>query len=179
MKRLTLNLVKNHVIIKDEDDIELRWKEYQLLRLLCLKTPGIVTREDIVNLVWSGTYCNDNTINQTIRTLRGKINDESRQIIITAPRVGYLINKNNVDIHYEFVTNETKKSSAVDSSNFEYHTLISSLPKKEPNIPLDDTLNTHKYKKMFNDINIVSSIVVNRTTIILVLFLSSFAFSLG
>ncbi|WP_073970410.1 winged helix-turn-helix domain-containing protein [Serratia ficaria] len=179
MKRLTLNLVKNHVGIKDEDDIELRWKEYQLLRLLCLKTPSIVTREDIVNIVWSGTYCNENTINQTIRTLRGKINDESRQIIITVPRVGYLINKNHVGIHYELVTNETKKSSAVDSSNIDHHSLASSLPKKEPNAPLDDTLNTHTYKKMLNDINTVNSIVVNRTTIILVLFLSTFAFSLG
>lgn len=83
----------NHLDVKIEPNIHnrLRWKEYQILNLLIQNSPAPVTRAELVNQIWKGTYCSDSTINQTIKSIRQKIGDENHNIIKTIPRIGYII----------------------------------------------------------------------------------------
>jgi DNA-binding winged helix-turn-helix (wHTH) protein len=89
----------------------LRWKEYQFLCLLIEKSPLILTRAEIVSGIWQGTYCSDATINQTIRSIRIKIEDEGHNIIKTIPRIGYKIDNADIfkiekDSYYDEIDNE-------------------------------------------------------------------------
>ncbi|HHR0782477.1 TPA: winged helix-turn-helix domain-containing protein, partial [Serratia marcescens] len=71
------------------EKFRLRWKEYQILSLLVARSPELVTRTEIIENIWKGTYCSDSTINQTIKSIRQKISDGEHTLIRTIPRLGY------------------------------------------------------------------------------------------
>lgn len=86
--------IKNlDVFIPPNEISHLRWKEYQILSLLFARSPELVTRAEIIENIWKGTYCSDSTINQTIKSIRQKIGDEDHVLIKTIPRVGYKIDR--------------------------------------------------------------------------------------
>ncbi|NDL62586.1 winged helix-turn-helix domain-containing protein [Acerihabitans arboris] len=91
--KLTQPITINHLEVKIAPDIHnrLRWKEYQILNLLIQNSPAVVTRAELVNQIWKGTYCSDSTINQTIKSIRQKLGDDNHDIIKTIPRIGYII----------------------------------------------------------------------------------------
>ncbi|MVZ10565.1 helix-turn-helix domain-containing protein, partial [Enterobacteriaceae bacterium 8376wG6] len=73
------------------EKFRLRWKEYQILSLLVARSPELVTRTEIIENIWKGTYCSDSTINQTIKSIRQKISDTEHTLIRTIPRLGYKV----------------------------------------------------------------------------------------
>ncbi|MEL5689472.1 winged helix-turn-helix domain-containing protein [Serratia sp. TSA_130.2] len=73
------------------EKFRLRWKEYQILSLLVARSPELVTRTEIIENIWKGTYCSDSTINQTIKSIRQKISDSEHTLIRTIPRLGYKV----------------------------------------------------------------------------------------
>nr|WP_255326651.1 helix-turn-helix domain-containing protein [Serratia ureilytica] len=77
----------------------LRWKEYQILSLLVARSPELVTRTEIIENIWKGTYCSDSTINQTIKSIRQKISDSEHTLIRTIPRLGYKV-ENQAAFHF-------------------------------------------------------------------------------
>lgn len=86
--------IKNlDVFIPPNEISHLRWKEYQILSLLFSRSPELVTRTEIIENIWKGTYCSDSTINQTIKSIRQKIGDDDHVLIKTIPRVGYKIDR--------------------------------------------------------------------------------------
>ncbi|WP_413728525.1 winged helix-turn-helix domain-containing protein [Sodalis sp. RH19] len=91
--KLTQPITINHLDVTIAPNIHsrLRWKEYQILNLLIQNSPAAVTRAELVNQIWKGTYCSDSTINQTIKSIRQKLGDENHDIIKTIPRIGYII----------------------------------------------------------------------------------------
>ncbi|WP_025245801.1 winged helix-turn-helix domain-containing protein [Candidatus Sodalis pierantonius] len=100
--KLTETITIDNLDVKVAPDLQtrLRWKEYQILRLLVENSPKAVTRGEFVNRIWKGTYCSDSTINQTIKSIRKKIGDKEHEIIKTVPRVGYIIEeKHRLDMH--------------------------------------------------------------------------------
>ncbi|KAA8996981.1 helix-turn-helix domain-containing protein [Affinibrenneria salicis] len=91
------------VIIPSGEKSHLRWKEYQILSLLIARSPELVTRTEIIENTWKGTYCSDSTINQTIKSIRQKIGDSEHTLIRTIPRLGYKIENQEV---FHFTTEE-------------------------------------------------------------------------
>ncbi|MEB6336463.1 transcriptional regulator [Serratia rhizosphaerae] len=88
-KRITIRNL--NVLIPSRKSTRLRWKEYQILSLLVANSPELVTRTEIIESIWKGTYCSDSTINQTIKSIRQKIGDSEHTIIRTIPRLGYKV----------------------------------------------------------------------------------------
>ena len=62
---------------KDNGEINLPRKEFQLLQLLMSKPGRVFTRDEIMNKVWgTETIVGDRTIDVHIRKLREKIGDD-------------------------------------------------------------------------------------------------------
>jgi DNA-binding winged helix-turn-helix (wHTH) protein len=87
------------VLIPSRKKSRLRWKEYQILSLLVAKSPELVSRSEIIENIWKGTYCSDSTINQTIKSIRQKIGDTEHTLIRTIPRLGYKV-ENKAVFHF-------------------------------------------------------------------------------
>ncbi|WP_024910189.1 winged helix-turn-helix domain-containing protein [Chania multitudinisentens] len=91
------------VLIPSRKKSRLRWKEYQILSLLVARSPELVSRSEIIENIWKGTYCSDSTINQTIKSIRQKIGDNGHTIIRTIPRLGYKVENKAI---FHFITEE-------------------------------------------------------------------------
>ncbi len=71
-------------------EIELTAKEYELLEYFVLNAGTVITREDILESVWSGQHGGDsNVIEVFVHHLRNKIGDRDNRIIQTVRGVGY------------------------------------------------------------------------------------------
>nr|WP_232093702.1 helix-turn-helix domain-containing protein [Serratia ureilytica] len=105
LRKLKVNLDKRikirnlDVLTPAGEKFRLRWKEYQILSLLVARSPELVTRTEIIENIWKGTYCSDSTINQTIKSIRQKISDSEHTLIRTIPRLGYKV-ENQAAFHF-------------------------------------------------------------------------------
>ena len=83
------------VIIRENQEIELTYTEFEILKLLA-KHPGIMfSREQIYDIVWKESYSSDyNIVMSPVRKIREKIEDNpSKPIYIqTVWGVGYKLN---------------------------------------------------------------------------------------
>lgn len=88
---VTLDL-GTRVVHKNQKQLELRYKEFELLSLLMLKAGQVVTRAEIFDVVWGTDWLGDmRTLDVHIRWLREKLeNDPGRPYYIQTVRgVGY------------------------------------------------------------------------------------------
>jgi DNA-binding response OmpR family regulator len=70
--------------------VDLRFKEYELLRLLAASPGRVFTREALLNQIWSYDYLGGTrTVDVHIRRLRSKIEDAEHSFIETIWNVGY------------------------------------------------------------------------------------------
>ncbi len=85
-----LTLDENSHVVKEGDrQIELTYKEYELLSLLLKHQGRVYSREQILDLIWGHDYDGENrTVDVHIRTLRAKLGD-SANLIKTVRGVGY------------------------------------------------------------------------------------------
>lgn len=87
---LTLNDEKRKVSI-DDKDIDLTYKEYELLRYMLINRGIVLTREQIMDMVWGTDFLGESrTLDMHIKTLRKKLG-EYGVIIKTIRNVGYII----------------------------------------------------------------------------------------
>ncbi len=71
------------------EEIELTFKEYELLRFFMTNTGIVLSRESIMNSVWGTEYIGESrTVDMHIKTLRKKMK-EAGNYIITVRNVGY------------------------------------------------------------------------------------------
>lgn len=97
---LTLGEIKldseKHLVTVGEEQCELTYKEYQLLKLL-MKNAGIVTtRQVILDRVWGTDFEGESrTLDMHIKTLRQKLKDQG-STIKTVRNVGYIMNIKDV-----------------------------------------------------------------------------------
>lgn len=91
IKEVTLSL-ENRTVRKGPKNLELRYKEFELLSLLMLKAGQVVTRAEIFDVVWGTDWLGDmRTLDVHIRWLREKLEDDpgDPQYIQTVRGVGY------------------------------------------------------------------------------------------
>lgn len=88
---LTINCDTRDVM-RDGEKIELTYKEFELLKLLMENTDRVMTRAELLNLVWGIDFEGETrTLDMHIRTLRQKLGDdaENPRYIHTVRGVGY------------------------------------------------------------------------------------------
>lgn len=112
-KRITIRNL--NVLIPSRKSTRLRWKEYQILSLLVANSPELVTRAEIIESIWKGTYCSDSTINQTIKSIRQKIGDSDHTIIRTIPRLGYKVENRAI---FNFLSDDSPDDEPILDSGY-------------------------------------------------------------
>lgn len=87
-KNLEIDVVR-HVCLANGVQIELTYKEYELLKLFMSNIGIVMSRDSIMNSVWGFDYVGESrTIDMHIKTLRKKLGDAG-VYIITVRNVGY------------------------------------------------------------------------------------------
>ena len=77
------------ICLVDEENVELTFKEYELLRMFLFNLGIVLTREIIMETVWGTDFAGESrTVDMHIRTLRKKLK-EAGSLIITVRNVGY------------------------------------------------------------------------------------------
>lgn len=85
----TLNLAR--LSLEGEGrEIFLRPKSFEVLRYLAANPGRVITKEELMERVWSGTFVTDDSLVQCIKDIREAIRDQERRIVKTLPRRGYL-----------------------------------------------------------------------------------------
>ncbi len=87
-------LDKNRTLVWiGERQISLTAGEYRLLLYLMENKNRTLTRNALLQYLWDncGDYVNDNTLTVTIKRLREKLGEESRQVIKTVRGIGYRV----------------------------------------------------------------------------------------
>lgn len=77
-------------VLVDGRPVSFTAKEYDLLEFFVVNAGRVITRDEILETVWSGQHDSDsNVIEVFVCHLRNKINDDDNQIIRTIRGVGY------------------------------------------------------------------------------------------
>ena len=91
---LTIDLARYEVYVNDRQ-IELTFKEYELLRFLARNKGRVFTREALLNEVWGYEYYGgDRTVDVHITRLRSKLEDTTHIFIETVRNIGYKFKEN-------------------------------------------------------------------------------------
>jgi two-component system alkaline phosphatase synthesis response regulator PhoP len=86
---LTIDLAKYEVFVNGRQ-VDLTFKEYELLRFLASNRGRVFTRDALLNKVWGYDYFGgDRTVDVHIRRLRSKIEDPAHTFIETVRNIGY------------------------------------------------------------------------------------------
>lgn len=82
---------KSRSVVSDGREVQLTYKEYELLRLLLMSKGSVVTREKIISEIWGADFEGESrTLDVHIRTLRQKLGGDGR-LIDTVRNVGYKV----------------------------------------------------------------------------------------
>lgn len=89
--------ISNSTIIKDDKIIDLTKNEYKILKYLIENREKIVSREDIMDVLWeSDCFIDDNTLSVNITRLRNKLEELGLKDIIETKRgQGYILKGEN------------------------------------------------------------------------------------
>jgi DNA-binding winged helix-turn-helix (wHTH) protein len=78
-------------LLRDGEPVPLAPKEFDTLRLLVERHGRLVTKQELLDRVWAGTFVGDDTIAQRISCLRKALGDVggTAKFIETVPKRGY------------------------------------------------------------------------------------------
>lgn len=77
-------------LTEGEHQIELRPKAFDTLRFLVEHSGRLVTKDELVAVVWPDVIVNDDALAQCVRDVRKALGDDDHCLIKTVPRRGYL-----------------------------------------------------------------------------------------
>jgi adenylate cyclase len=73
-----------------DGEIELRPKNFELLRYLVQNAGRLISKDELINAVWPNVIVSDDSLAQCVSELRHALNDLDRRVLKTVPRRGYL-----------------------------------------------------------------------------------------
>lgn len=92
IRDISLNLNKNE-FRKLDQIIKFTKKEYGILKLLFASNGKVISRDEILNTIWgNANIYNSRTVDMHIKSIRKKIKDYNKNIILTIFGEGYKIN---------------------------------------------------------------------------------------
>ncbi len=84
--------LEKHEVLKDDQLIDLTYKEFELLKILFEHKGKVLTRDYLLDKIWGYDYIGETrTVDVHIRHLRKKLEDDENMIIETIRGVGYKI----------------------------------------------------------------------------------------
>lgn len=90
--KIVLDLDK-HSCTKDNDELKLTVKEFEILELLFTSHGNVVTREDLLKKIWGQEAALESrTVDMHVKSLRQKIGDDEANFIVTVYGIGYKVN---------------------------------------------------------------------------------------
>src|SRR5262245_29463822 len=80
-----------HQLLADGEDVHIGPKAFETLKLLLERRPGVVSKQDFQDRVWSGTFVSDGSLNFVITEVRRALGDAPKtpRFIRTVHGVGY------------------------------------------------------------------------------------------
>jgi len=82
-----------HICTKDNEEIRLTVKEFDILELLFASRGDVVTREDLLKKIWGqDAALESRTVDMHVKSLRQKIGDDNANVIVTIYGIGYKVN---------------------------------------------------------------------------------------
>lgn len=88
---LSLN-VASHVVLLDGKEVDLTFKEYKLLKKLCVSAGRVHTREQLLDEIWGSDYFGETrTVDSHMARIRTKLGDWGVKHIVTIYGTGYKI----------------------------------------------------------------------------------------
>lgn len=133
-----IKIINFDVLLPSRQRSRLRWKELQILSLLVNRSPELVSRSEIIETIWKGTYCSDSTINQTIKSIRQKIGDTEHALIRTIPRLGYKVEDKTI---FNFIsTGESAVATEIIPGNDDTETFNRDLSEGKLNHMADEII---------------------------------------
>lgn len=66
-------------LIRDNQPVHLSPKAFELLRILVAERPRAVSKAELHERIWSGTFVSDDSLNGLVREARAAIGDQARQ----------------------------------------------------------------------------------------------------
>lgn len=81
----------NQLLIKSGEQFPLAPKVYDLLVFFCLNSHRVISKDELMEKVWSGTIVTENAISRTLVKVRKALDDDPKEpkYIITVPKKGY------------------------------------------------------------------------------------------
>jgi len=82
---------ERRLLLRAGEPVPLEPKAYELLSLLVERRPRVLSRAQIRDVVWAGTFISESTLNQAVNTIRRALRDDAREprFVRTAPGFGY------------------------------------------------------------------------------------------
>jgi adenylate cyclase len=89
-ENFTINVARGLLLCDNSEEVQLRHKSFELLRLF-VENPGCLLGRDRINqAIWPDAIVDDNSITQCVRDIRRALHDDAQTIIKTVPRRGYI-----------------------------------------------------------------------------------------
>jgi predicted ATPase/DNA-binding winged helix-turn-helix (wHTH) protein len=85
----TLDVVRG-CVLKGGEEIKLRPKVYEALKYLVEHPGQLISKQELMEAVWPGSFVTDDSLVQCALELRRALDDRSQQLLKTVPRRGYL-----------------------------------------------------------------------------------------
>jgi adenylate cyclase len=86
-----LDIARGTLLAKNREEIPLRRKTFQLLKLLVENAGQLLDRDTIYRAIWADLVVSDDSITQCIHELRRGLGEGSQSIVRTVPGRGYLM----------------------------------------------------------------------------------------
>jgi pimeloyl-ACP methyl ester carboxylesterase/DNA-binding winged helix-turn-helix (wHTH) protein len=77
-------------VMRGDNELQLRPKAFDVLRYLAERAGRLVSKEELIQAIWPDVVVTDDSLVQCIKEIREALSDDSRQIVKTVPRRGYL-----------------------------------------------------------------------------------------
>ena len=89
----TLDLTRGCLLRRGTEEIKLRPKSFEVLKYLAENGGRLVTKDELINAVWTDTAVTDDSLVQCLKDIRRALNDNEQTFIKTVPRRGYIFEK--------------------------------------------------------------------------------------
>jgi adenylate cyclase len=89
-EEFVLDLTRGILLTRGDEEVRLRHKSFELLRLFVENAGRLVSRDRINQAIWSDVIVNDDSITQCVGDIRRALGDEAQAILKTVPRRGYI-----------------------------------------------------------------------------------------
>jgi len=86
-----LDLRRGALLSADRTELRLRPKSFALLRHMVENCDRLISRDEIMQAVWPGTFVTEDSITQCVREIRRALGDEGQVVLRTMTRRGYLL----------------------------------------------------------------------------------------